>query len=56
MRAKVAKVINKACSKHPQEFKNELKRTWHKVPRPMRNKFRNELIQSYTIKENTSAE
>jgi hypothetical protein len=46
MRAKVAKLINKACRNEKPEFKNELKRTYNKVPRPFRNKFLLELKES----------
>lgn len=46
MRAKVAHVINRACCNETPAFKKQLKRTWNKVPRPMRNKFRSDLVKS----------
>lgn len=51
MRGSVAKIINKACSKENQAFKNELKRTWNRVPSPLRNKFKRDMIESYSKEE-----
>jgi hypothetical protein len=55
MRGSVAKIINKACLKELPTFKNDLKRTYYKVPRPLRYKFKQELIETIQ-KEITSAE
>ena len=51
MRSKVAKIITKACTNESQAFKNELKRTWNKVPRPLRNAFLIELKESCHIEK-----
>jgi len=57
MNKKIAKVINSACMNETSAFKNDLKRLWNKTPRPLRNKFKNDLIEaSNTTKEEINVE
>ena len=56
MREKVAKLIKKACLSESKNFKKQFKRTWNKTPRSLRSKFKEELLESISAKENKSAE
>lgn len=51
MNSKIAKIINRACRKETQAFKNDLKRLWYKTPRPLRNKFKSDLIETCNATE-----